>query len=161
MKEIAKAFVSIVALGIGAGITITTVDNGITSGAVLIVGMVMIALMVMMNVLWNERHRNGDWDDDEHDDDEHEDDWEDRHPREHAHTRQHSPHEKPKRQAMDKTALLLSLMDEHEKQAFKEALRQQILQEQASHAHLMDSPLPSSEEPISLQELLDQKRGQA
>lgn len=160
MKEIAKAFVSIVALGIGAGITITTVENGITNGAVIIVIVVMIALMVMMNVLWNERHRHGEWDDDEHEEDEHEDDWEDRHPREHARTRQRSAHEKPKRQAMDKTALLLSMMDEHEKQAFKEALRQQILQEQASHAHLMDSP-PPSEEPISLQELLEQKRGQA
>ncbi|MGV2433465.1 MAG UNVERIFIED_CONTAM: hypothetical protein LVT10_00005 [Anaerolineae bacterium] len=38
----------------------------------------------------------------------------------------------PNARAMDKTALLLSMMDEHEKRAFKEALRQQILQEHAS-----------------------------
>ncbi|MFZ4828857.1 MAG: hypothetical protein ACOYLB_16025, partial [Phototrophicaceae bacterium] len=67
----------------------------------------------------------------------------------------YSAGEKPKRQAMDKTALLLSMMDEHEKRAFKEALRQQILQEHASPARLVD------EDPISLQELLEQKRGQS
>jgi len=146
IRDIVKILVSILALGITAIITTVTIitifENGISFGSVLIVGMVMISLTVMLNAIWSEHYRVRELNKDDHDEDS-------------IDRADYSAGEKPKRQAMDKTALLLSMMDEHEKRAFKEALRQQILQEHASPARLVD------EDPISLQDLLEQKRGQS